>query len=106
MALYTGISGTLGWEAYWAGNWIQAHWLPDQIGKDIVWKELFAIASEVNIWGNHWPRKKLLVHCDNQVVIDIWNQGTTYHPQIMALVHMFYFCAARHNIHVIYNYTH
>jgi len=84
-----------------AGHWIQAHWLPDQIGKDIAWKELFAIVSVVNTWGHHWPRKKLLVHCDNQAVVDIWKKGTTDHPQIMALVHMLYFCAARHNIYVI-----
>ena len=81
MALYTDASGTLGWGAYWAGHWIQAHWLPDQIGKDIAWKELFAIASAVNTWGHHWPRKKLLVHCDNQAVVDIWKKGTTDNPQ-------------------------
>ena len=101
MALYTDASGTLGWGAYWAGHWIQAHWLPDQIGKYIAWKELFAIASAVNTWSHHWPRKKLLVHCDNQAVVDIWKKGTTDHPQIMALVRMLYFCATRHSIHVI-----
>ena len=55
----------------------------------------------MNTWGHHWPRKKLLVHCDNQAVVDIWKKGTKDHPQIMALVRMLYFCAARHNIHVI-----
>jgi len=48
MALYMDASGTLGWGTYWAGHWIQAHWLRDQIGKDIAWKELFAIALAVN----------------------------------------------------------
>ena len=52
MALYTDASGTFGWGAYWAGHWIQAHWLPDQIGRDIAWKEPFAIASAVNTWGH------------------------------------------------------
>ena len=28
MALYMDASGILGWVAYWAGHWIQAHWLP------------------------------------------------------------------------------
>jgi len=71
MALYMDACGTLGWGVYWAGHWIQAYWLPDQIGKDIAWKELFAIASAVNTWGHHWLRKKLLVHCDYQAVVDI-----------------------------------
>ena len=48
MTLYTDASGTLGWGDHWVGHWIQAYWLPDQIGKDISWKELFAIASTVN----------------------------------------------------------
>ena len=52
----------------------------------------------MNTWGHHWPRKKLLVHCDNQAVADIWKKGSTDHPQI---IRMLYFCAARHNIHVI-----
>ena len=101
MALYTDASGTLGWGAYWAGHWIQARWLPDQIGRDITCKELFAIAFAENTWGHHWPRKKLLVHCDDQAVVDIWKKGTTDHQQIMALVRMLYFCAARHYIHVV-----
>ena len=91
MALYMDVSGNLDWGAYWAGHWIQAHWLPDQIGKDIAWNELFAIGSAVNTWGHHWPRKKLLVHCDNQAVVDSWKKGTTDHPQIMALIRMLYF---------------
>ena len=101
MSLFTDASGSLGWGAYWSGHWIQAHWSPDQVNKDIVWKELFAIASAVNTWGNQWPRKKVMVHCDNSAVVDIWKKGTTKCPEVMALVCMLYFCAAQHNIHVL-----
>ena len=101
MSLYTDASGTLGWGAYWSGRCIQADWSPDKIGRDIAWKELFAIASAVNTWGHHWPRKKVLVHCDNQEVVDIWKKGSTVCSQVMALVRMLYFCAAQHNIHII-----
>ena len=55
MSLFTDASGTLGWGAYWSGNWIQAWWPPDQINRDIAWKELFVIASAVNTWGHQWP---------------------------------------------------
>lgn len=101
MSLYTDASSTLGWGAYWSGHWIQAHWSQDQIGRDIVWKELFAIASAVNTWGHYWPRKKVLVHCDNEAVVSIWKKGTTDCSHVMALVRMLYFTAAQHNIHVI-----
>ena len=101
MSLFTDASGSLGWGAYWSGHWIQAHWSPDQVNKDIVWKELFTIASAVNTLGNQWPRKKVMVHCDNSTVLDIWKKGTTKCPEVMALVCMLYFCAAQHNIHVL-----
>ena len=91
----------MGWGAYWSGRWIQAHWSSDEAERNIVWKELFAIAAAVNTWGHLWARKKVLFHCDNQAVVDIWKTGTTKSSDIMALVHMLYFCAAKYNIHVI-----
>ena len=87
--------------AYWSGRWLQAHWSPDQIGRDIAWKELFAIASAVNTWGHHWPQKKVLVHCDNHAIVDMWKKGSTDCSQVMALVRMLYFCATQHNIPII-----
>ena len=48
MSLFTDAFGILSWGAYCSQNWIQAQWPPDQINRDIAWKELFAIASVVN----------------------------------------------------------
>ena len=97
MSLFTDASGSLGWGAYWSRHWIQSHWSGNQVDRGIVWKELFAIASAVNTWGHHWPRKKVLVHCDNQAVVGIWKKGTTNCPEVMSLVCMLYFCAAQYN---------
>ena len=33
MSLYTDASSTLGWGAYWSGNWIQARLSPDQVDR-------------------------------------------------------------------------
>ena len=52
MNLYTNASGTLGWGAYWSGRWLQARWSLNDCKKDIVWKELFAIAAAVNSWDH------------------------------------------------------
>ena len=60
MNLYTDASGTLGWGAYWSGRWLQARWSLNDCKKDIVWKELFAIAAVVNSWGHYWRQKKVL----------------------------------------------
>ena len=101
MNLYTDASGILGWGAYWSGRWLQAHWSLNNCKKDIVWKEIFAIAAAVNSGGHYWRQKKVLFHCDNQSVCDIWRRGSSRPPEVMALVRMLYFCAAKFDINVM-----
>ena len=40
--------------------------------------------------------KKILVHCDNQAVVDIQKKGTAKCSEAMAIVCMLDFCAAQH----------
>ena len=68
---------------------------------NIAWKELFAITTVVNTCGHHWACKKVILHCDNQAVVDIWKAGTTKSAGTMALVCMLYSCEAKHYINVI-----
>ena len=101
MSLYTDASGKVGWGAYWSGRWLQAKWTPAQSNRNIMWKELYIIVCAVHTWGCLWSRQKVLFHCDNLAVVDIWKKGSTSATDIMALIRLLYFCAARHNIHVI-----
>ena len=80
---------------------LQAHWSPAQLGLPILWKELFAIVNAVNSWGHLWTKKKILFHCDNHSVVDIWRKGSTRDTATMALVRLLYFCAARYHINVV-----
>ena len=98
--LYTDASGAHGWGAYWDGRWLQSRWSLPQTEMDITWKELFAIVLAVHTWGHFWSRRKILFHCDNQSVVDIWDKGSTRAPHTMALVRLLYFCASTHNINV------
>ena len=100
MQLFTDASGSKGWGAFWSNHWLQSEWSPEQSAQDIVWKELYAIVSAVNTWGHLWSKRKILFHCDNTVV-DIWQKGSTHYKEIMALVRLLYFCATRHNIHIM-----
>ena len=101
MNLYTDASGSKGWGAFWSGRWIQAHWSPAQVVKPILWKELFAIVNAVNTWGHQWAKQKILFHCDNKAVVDIWCKGSTRDTETMALVRLLYFCAAHYDINVV-----
>ena len=38
--------------------------------------------------------RKLLVHCDNHAVVDIWSSGTSRSPELMVLVRRLFFVAA------------
>ena len=71
---------------------------------DITWKELFAIVVAVDTWGFFLvpPKttKKILFHCDNQAVVDIWDRGSTRAPHTMGLVRLLYFCASYYNNNV------
>ena len=67
---------------------------------DITWKELFAIVMAVHTWGVLWQRQKILIHCDNLVVVAICESGSTRAKETMALVRLLYYCAARYNINI------
>ena len=54
----------------------------------------------VHAWGIYWTKQKIVFHCDNQAVVDIWEKGTTQDPYIMALVCLLYIRAAQYNINV------
>ena len=100
MQLFTDASGSDGWGAYWSGRWLQDHWSPAQQQMDIAWKELYATVMAVHTWGSLWQRQKILFHCDNQTVVNIWEKGNTKSPDIMVLVRLLYFCAARYHIYI------
>ena len=54
----------------------------------------------VHTWGSLWQRKRILFHCDNYAVVDIWELGSTRASETMALVRLLYFAAAKYNINV------
>ena len=90
-----GISGEL-------NSWLQSEWSPKQTKQDIVWKELCTIVSTVNTCGHNWARRKIIFHCDNITVVDIWKKGwLTCCKEIIILVRLLYFCAACYNMHVM-----
>ena len=101
MELFTDVSGAQGWDAFWNGRWLQSHWSQQQSLMPIVWKELYAIVCAVHTWGHLWTKHKILFHCDNAAVVDIWRKGTTHNPKTMALVCMLYLQAVHHQINIV-----
>ena len=52
--LFTDASGTLGYGAYWDGQWLRGNWQQHQNGRTIEWKELFAVVIAAMAWGHAW----------------------------------------------------
>jgi len=75
--LYTDASRMHGWGAYWDGMRIQSHWSLSSGNMDITWKELFAIVLAI---CHSVGFQKILFHCDNQAVVEIWERGSTHVP--------------------------
>lgn len=101
LALFTDASGTLGYGIYYSGHWIADTWPPPLQGRSIQWKELYPIALACLLWGHSWSGKKILFHCDNQAVVDIWASGTSRDPDIMHLVRSIFFSGATHHFTIL-----
>ena len=74
LEIYTDTSGTQGCGAYFRGDWFHYDWEPHQQGLGTDWKELFAIFAAAHTWGHLWEHKRILVHCDNLNVVQIWER--------------------------------
>ena len=94
----------LGYGCYWRGHWLYGPWSRQRAARDIQWKELFAILVAATVWASHWRRKRLLVHCDNQAVVDICRTGTSKNTELMRLIRTLFFTAARHNFTLLINH--
>ena len=101
LELFTDASGGLGFGIYFQGRWLNGSWPSYLSDRSIQWKELYPIALSCLLWGPLWRGKKLLFHCDNQSVVDIWAKGSSRDPLLMHLVRSIFFCAASHQFSVL-----
>ena len=101
LELFTVASRSLGYGIFCMGHWISKPWPPQLQDRSIQWKELYPIAITCLLWGQQWSGKKLLFHCDNQAVVDIWASGTSRGPLIMHLVCSIFSSAATHHYTVL-----
>ena len=101
LELYTDASSTVGFGAYWDGAWFSQPWPSLLMSKPIDWKELYAIIMACEVWGKHWRGKRLLFHCDNQAIVQVWQSGLSCSSSLMCLVRALFFVAACYNFHVL-----
>ena len=92
--LFTDESGTLGFGIYFDGKWISQRWPAEKLAHSIQWKELFPIWVACLLWSKQFTGKRLLFHCDNMSVVNIWSTKSSRCPQVMVLLRKLFFLAA------------
>ena len=95
--LSTDASGVSGFGIYFNGRWVAQDWPPCLSTNSIQWKELFRIYLACFLWAKEFQQKRLLFHCDNRTITNIWSTGTSKCPKIMSLIRKLFFLAATHN---------
>ena len=92
--LFTDASGSFGCGACWGSKWLQYPWPSEAIGLSIAVKELVPILMAGMLWGDTWRNKRVLVHCDNQAVVEVVNSGSSKDPGLAQLLRCLFFIIA------------
>ena len=63
----------------------------------INWRELFAVVTACRVWGIELSTKKVLLHCDNESVVNIINSGSSKCRDLMCLVRILHTICVQFN---------
>lgn len=98
--IFTDASGEIGFGIFNNGSWVAERWPNNLLNRSIQWKELFPIYICCSIWAPKFQGKRLLFHCDNNAVVNIWSSNSSKCPQIMSLLRNLFYIAAKHEFTV------
>ena len=93
--IFTDASGEIGLGIFYKGRWVSERW-PDSVKTySIQWKELYPIYLACLLWAPEFRGRRLLFHCDNLAVVNIWSAQSSKCPKMMSLLRKLFFVAAR-----------
>ena len=87
-------SGSWGCGAWHVQAWFQVKWNQNSSVLSIAEKELIPIILGCADWGHNWRGRRVICHCDNQVVIAGLRSRTSKHKGIMHLIRCLVFVEA------------
>ena len=90
-------AGSLGFAAFFRGEWFSRAWVPCQFEQSIAYKELFPVVIAAYVWGRQWFRQHILFRSDNEAVVNMLNSRTSNVPCLMFLLGKLLFAAAQSN---------
>ena len=99
LEIYTDAS-SLGLGIFYNGKWVSAKWPTEFQAYSIQWKELFPIYITCLLWSSDFRGKRLLFHCDNLAIVNIWSSKSSKCPKLMSLLRRLFFLTAKHEFTV------
>ena len=96
-------TGSLGFGAYFKGEWFSGAWVPCQSEQSIAYKELFPVIIASHVWGPQWFRQQILFRSDNEAVVHILSSRTSKILCIMYLLRkLFFFTLLRLSMYQVF----
>ena len=89
-------AGSLGFGAFFKGQWFSGTWAVSQKSQSIAYKELFPVVIAGHVWGPQWCKRHVLFRSDNDAVVHMLNSRTSKIPCLMRLLRNLLFSAACH----------
>lgn len=93
-------SGSWGAGAWHGKSWFQIKWGPQSQPMSIAEKELIPIIIACEAWGSSWQGRRVICHCDNQVVVACMRSRTSRTKGLMHLLRCLAFVEARCRCHL------
>ena len=90
-------AGSLGFGAFFKGQWFYGSWALPQQSQSIAYKELFPVAIAAFVKGPQWCKRHVLFRSDNDAVVHMLNYRTSKIPCLMRLLRHLLLSAARHS---------
>ena len=97
-------SGLWGCGAWHGNHWFQLKW--NHIFKDspIAVKELLPIVLACAVWGRSWTGHRVVVHCNNQVVVAALRSHTSKNSHCLHMLRVLAFLEARYQFRLLPQY--
>ena len=82
---------TLGFRAIYEKHWLHTRWETNYIHEhkpSIEYLELYTVTAALLSWGHLIQNKRILIHCDNQAVMEMLNKSTSSCGNCMYLLRL------------------
>ena len=99
--IQTDASGHWGCGACFVHQWLQQPWSEEWRDVSIMAKELVPIVLSCAVWGTSLSRSRVKFQCDNLILVEVINKGSSKDVMVMHLLRCLWFFQAFFNLNIV-----